>query len=140
MKRSLMGVAVAMLTLAAWAELVPPGTEDEIRERLAPAGQVCRAGDDCGGGAAVAAAGGGTGLSGEAIYGQYCFACHDSGVADAPKLGDVAAWSERAAKGMEALLDSSLNGINLMPALGTCMSCTPEEMESAIQYILDASS
>ena len=69
MKRSLMGVAVAMLTLAAWAELVPPGTEDEIRERLAPAGQVCRAGDDCGGGAAVAAAGGGTGLSGEAIYG-----------------------------------------------------------------------
>ena len=140
MKRLLMSVAVAMLTIAAWAELVPPGTEEQIRERLTPVGEVCRAGDECAGGGAVAASGGGTGLSGEAIYGQFCFACHDNGVADAPKFGDPAAWADRAAKGIDALVETSLSGINMMPPMGTCMNCTPEEMQSAIEFILDKSS
>jgi len=137
-KRFSMGLIVALLGITAWADLVPPGTDDEIRERLQPVGEVCREGDGCGGTAAVAT-GGGSGLSGEQIYGQFCFACHDLGVADAPKIGDTAAWDERAAKGMDTLLESSMDGLNMMPAMGTCMSCTEDEMRSTIEYILGRS-
>ena len=41
---------------------------------------------------------------GEAIYRQTCAACHDAGVAGAPKLGDAAAWQERRGKGVDAML------------------------------------
>ena len=34
--------------MSAVADVVPPGTDDEIRERLKPFGELCRAGEDCG--------------------------------------------------------------------------------------------
>jgi cytochrome c5 len=44
----------------------------------------------------AAAAGAAAGSrSGEQIYKAVCGACHDSGVANAPKLGDKAAWAPR---------------------------------------------
>jgi cytochrome c5 len=77
-------------------------------------------------------------MSGEAIYNQFCFACHATGVGDAPKLGDAAAWAPRIAKGMDEMLATSLKGINLMPPKGTCMNCSDDEMRSAIQHMVDA--
>ena len=41
----------------------------------------------------------------EATYMASCNACHAAGVANAPKLGDKAAWDARMEKGMDAIMD-----------------------------------
>ena len=77
--------------------------------------------------------------SGEEIYNAKCFVCHASGVANAPKFGDSAAWAPKAEKGIEALLNTAKTGINAMPPMGTCMDCSDDELKVAIQYMLDNS-
>ncbi|CAG0910987.1 unnamed protein product, partial [Cyprideis torosa] len=72
--------------------------------------------------------------SGEEVYNAACTACHATGVLDAPKL-EQAAWTERAAKGLEGLLNNAINGINQMPARGGNPSITDEEMKSAVLYM-----
>ena len=70
--------------------------------------------------AAVLAAGvafAGTVSANEANYKASCAACHDAGVSGAPKLGDKAAWAPRIAKGMDALLATSINGSKVNPAM-----------------------
>ncbi|MAT83530.1 MAG: cytochrome c5 family protein [Gammaproteobacteria bacterium] len=134
----LLGLVMVSWAAAAAADRVPPGTDDEIRERLEPFGELCRAGDDCGGGAAGAAmASSGGAMSGEQVYNQFCGTCHNIGVAGAPKLGDVPAWEPRVAKGMDTLWDHTLNGFNAMPAKGTCMGCSDDELRAALDYIVD---
>ena len=117
------------------ADVVPPGTEDEIRERLQPFGQLCRAGEDCGQATAAAASGS---LSGEEVYNQFCFACHASGVGGAPMLGDADGWAPRISNGMDTLWEHTLNGINAMPAKGTCMSCSDDELRAALDYMVES--
>jgi cytochrome c5 len=56
--------------------------------------------------------------SGETVYKAQCSACHDAGLAGAPKLGDVAAWAPRIKTGYDALLTSALKGKNAMAAQG----------------------
>ena len=53
--------------------------------------------------------------SGEQLYKITCFACHDAGVANAPKFGDKAAWAPRLALGLDGLLKSAIAGKNAMP-------------------------
>ena len=118
-------------------QAVPPGTKAEIEERLTPFGAVCRVGDDCGSAAAAAASGP---LSGEDVYNQFCFACHKTGVGDAPILGDTASWQPRVDKGMDALMSSTLNGLGAMPPKGTCMNCSDAELQEAVTFMLDESS
>ncbi len=74
--------------------------------------------------------------TGEAIYNTYCMACHSTGLAGAPKMGDKAAWDARLAKGREQLNQHAINGFNGMPARGTCMNCSDAEIISAIDYML----
>ena len=64
-----------------------------------------------------------------------CAGCHISGVANAPKIGDQAAWQERADKGMETLTSSVINGLNAMPPRGGS-ALTDEEIPVAIQYLM----
>jgi cytochrome c5 len=56
--------------------------------------------------------------TGEQVYAAQCAACHASGAAGAPKLGDNAAWAARIATGYEALLNSALKGKGAMAAQG----------------------
>jgi cytochrome c5 len=77
---------------------------------------------------------------GQTIYETYCKACHATGVAGAPKLGDKEAWAPRIAKGDAALLDSAKNGLNAMPPMGTCMTCSDEDLKAAIAYMVEQSS
>ncbi len=136
--RTLMTIlAITMFALPASAANVPPGTVDEIRDRLQPHGSLCIEGNTCG--AATSSAPTGTGLSGSDIYGTYCVACHSTGVSGAPKLGDAGDWEARVAKGRDTLLTSTVDGLGvLMPARGTCMSCTDEELDSALAHMLDS--
>ena len=130
---AVLSIVLFTLTLPLVAEPVPPGSHDEIRSRLEPFGSVCRAGDDCG--ASVAAAGGEP-LSGEAVYGQFCFACHATGVGGAPLFADAEAWAPRIAKGMDALMVSTLNGVGAMPPKGTCMNCSDTELQAAVEHMI----
>jgi len=54
--------------------------------------------------------------AGDAVYKAQCAACHDAGLAGAPKFGDAGAWAPRVATGYEALLTSALKGKNAMGA------------------------
>lgn len=64
-----------------------------------------------------------------------CAGCHISGVGNAPKIGDLAAWQERADKGMAVLTSSVINGLNVMPPRGGSV-LTDEEIPIAIQYLM----
>ncbi len=79
-------------------------------------------------------------VDGEKIYQGSCQACHAAGVAGAPKIGDKDAWAPRIAKGNDALLSSVKNGFNAMPPKGACMSCTDEELQAAIAFLVEQGS
>ena len=76
---------------------------------------------------------------GKATYDTKCFACHNTGVAGAPKLGDKAAWEPRIASGMDAMLAIAVKGKGAMPPKGTCADCSDEELKAAIEYMLSQS-
>lgn len=82
---------------------------------------------------AVAAAGGG-----EALYKQACAACHMTGAANAPKLGDKAAWAPRLAQGVPALVQNAIKGKGAMPPKGG--STAPDaDVRAAVEYMVTAS-
>lgn len=56
--------------------------------------------------------------TGEQVFQAQCAACHATGAAGAPKLGDDAAWAARIKTGFDAMLASALKGKNAMPAQG----------------------
>ena len=105
-------------------------------EEVAGSGQVIATGmgGAAGAGSVIAAA-----KSGEQVYTSNCLACHLTGAAGAPKLGDVAAWAPRIGAGIDKLVASVTNGLNAMPPMGLCMSCTPEELRAAVEYMVDKS-
>ncbi|MBR9866017.1 MAG: cytochrome c5 family protein [Oceanospirillales bacterium] len=128
---TLFAVALGFLATSAMANT----DNDAIAERLQKVGSVCVEGDDCGGAAAPAAAAGAR--SGSDVYTASCAACHASGVLNAPKFG-TSDWADRSAKGMETLLTNALNGFNAMPPRGTCASCSDDEIQAAVEYMVDS--
>ncbi len=77
--------------------------------------------------------------SGEAVYNSTCTACHTSGVAGAPKVGDKAAWEARLAQGMDALLNTSIKGKGAMPPKGGNAGLSDEEIKGAVEHMLKKS-
>ena len=75
------------------------------------------------------------GADGKAVYDKTCVVCHASGVANAPKLGDKAAWGPRIAAGKEALLGSVLKGKGAMPPKAGAANLTEEEIKAAIDFM-----
>ena len=74
--------------------------------------------------------------SGKAIYTNKCRACHDYGVAGAPRYGDSEIWAGRLTKGLDVLYKNSINGIRAMPARGGCYACSDDDIKAAVDYIL----
>ncbi|MBK9137106.1 MAG: cytochrome c5 family protein [Betaproteobacteria bacterium] len=72
--------------------------------------------------------------TGEQVYQAQCAACHATGAANAPKLGDAAAWAPRVATGFEALLASVLNGKGAMPKQSGG-DTTDHELARAVVYV-----
>lgn len=114
-------------------------SSEAIAERIAPVGELCLVGEECGGAAPAAAAGGGGGggQSGEEIYASVCMACHDTGAAGAPKRGDAAAWGPRMEKGMATLYDHAINGFMAMPAKGGNPSLSDQDVKNAVNYLTE---
>ncbi|QTP57220.1 cytochrome c5 family protein [Billgrantia sulfidoxydans] len=130
---------LATLGLAAGAASVQAEVDrDAIAERLKPVGELCLQGEECGTATAAASDSGGDGaVDGEAIYGQVCMACHDSGAAGAPVRGEEDAWAERVDKGWDTLLDHAINGFNAMPARGGNPNLSDEEVAAATAHLVD---
>lgn len=135
---------ITALGLSAGAAVAQEDAEHAaIAERLAPVGELCLQGEDCGSASASAPAaassssGGGGDIDGEAIYNSVCMACHDTGAANAPIHGDEAAWADRVTKGFDTLLDHSTNGFNAMPARGGNPNLSDEEMLAVTKYMLE---
>lgn len=132
--RKLLGVAALLAAFAALGQAVPAGTVADIKERTAPFGKLCLQGEECGAQESVSAAAP-VAMSGSDVYAKFCHTCHNTGLNDAPKLGDAEAWAPRLAKGAETLLLTTKQGLNLMPAMGLCMSCADSELVAAIEYM-----
>nr|WP_232023938.1 c-type cytochrome [Sulfurivermis fontis] len=78
--------------------------------------------------------------SGDAVYNASCVACHGTGAAGAPKLGDKAAWGDRIAQGMDTLVKHAISGFQgksgVMPPRGTCGTCSDGELKAAVEYMV----
>ena len=81
------------------------------------------------------------GFDAEATYMMSCFACHSTGAAGAPKVGNgnADAWAPRMEKGMEAVVANAINGLNTMPPKGLCFTCTDEDLAALVTYMVSSS-
>jgi len=90
--------------------------------------------------AAPAAAGGSDLAHGKQIYSGTCFACHGTGAAGAPKVGDKAAWGPRIAQGKPTLYQHALHGFTgkhgMMPAKGGNPGLSDADVQSAVDYMV----
>jgi cytochrome c5 len=74
-------------------------------------------------------------IDAEMIYTNVCAACHATAVAGAPKPGSPE-MALRAEKGLEALMQTALNGLNAMPARGGRADLSDDQVQVAIEYML----
>jgi len=78
-----------------------------------------------------------TAAAAPALYTQICSVCHAAGVAGAPKFGDKAAWSPRAAQGIDALVASAIKGKGAMPPKGGS-AASESEIRTVVTYMVNA--
>jgi len=72
---------------------------------------------------------------GKAVYDATCAACHSTGAAGAPKLGDKAAWAPRL-KDKAAMQAAAIKGKGVMPAKGGNSSLSDADVLAAVDYML----
>ena len=98
---------------------------EAIAQRIKPVGEVV-----------VTAAGGAQETrGGKAVYETVCTACHTTGVLNAPKLGDKAAWAKLIAKGQDNITANGIKGIRQMPARGGNPDLSDTEFARAVVYM-----
>ena len=84
---------------------------------------------------------------GKATFDTVCFACHATGAAGAPKMGDKAAWAPRIAQGLDTLKSHAINGFSstvdgmtlVMPAKGGRVDLADDVIAEAVVYMVDNS-
>ncbi|EPM7857274.1 c-type cytochrome [Vibrio alginolyticus] len=133
MSRQMISVLFAALTFskAALASDISQTEYDAIAERIQPVGDVYLAGSE-----PVKEEPTGP-RDGATVYGTFCIACHASGVNGAPKTGNADDWAPRIAQGKDTLVKHALEGFNAMPAKGTCMDCSDDEIIAAIDHMIE---
>ena len=76
----------------------------------------------------------------ESDYDNTCAACHNLGVAGAPRLGDHAAWKDRIARGHDLLHDHAIHGYTgsrgVMPPKGGFTHLTDNEVKAIVEYMI----
>ena len=129
-------------------------SEEAINARIRPVGQVRLPGDTPAATAettteapapqpvaeATAVAGESDLGKGKGVYSTACFACHGSGVAGAPKLGDKAAWEARLTQGIDTLVGNAINGFQgqagFMPPKGGNAGLSDADVRDAVAYMM----
>jgi len=82
--------------------------------------------------------------NGEAIWKAHCAACHASGVAGAPKIGDTQVWGPILAKTDQATLyKHAINGFSgergYMPPKGGASNLSDADVKAAVDYMVGKS-
>jgi cytochrome c5 len=77
--------------------------------------------------------------SGQEVVTAVCGACHTTGAAGAPKIGDKAAWAPRIKEGLDGLLKTALAGKGAMPPRGGSPDLSDFEITRAIVYMTNQS-
>ena len=84
----------------------------------------------------IAAAAASWAQDGKAVYDKTCVACHAAGVANAPKLGDKAAWAPRTGQGVPALVAAVVKGKGAMPPKAGAAALSEGEIKAAVDFML----
>ena len=71
------------------------------------------------------------------LYAHACRACHAKPGTGAPLAGDRDAWGPRVRQGLAVLTTHAATGYRGMPAGGQCFSCTVEDYQSLIRFMVD---
>jgi cytochrome c5 len=106
-----------------------PGMSDEaIAKRLQPVGTI------------VIAEPGASGAEkgGKEVYETVCAACHATGVLNAPRFGDKAAWAKLIAEGQDKLTADAVKGVRQMPPRGGNPNLSDTEFARAVAYMANA--
>jgi cytochrome c len=78
-----------------------------------------------------------------ATYVAACAWCHDEGIGGAPKTGDKEEWERRTGKGIAKVYANAINGFEgatgIMPARGSRMDLSDEEIRKLVDYMVAAS-
>ena len=73
-------------------------------------------------------------------YQATCFACHGTGAAHSPEVGDQIEWEIRMEKGMDTLVQNTISGLNgIMPPRGLCATCSDEQLKAIVEFMVESS-
>ncbi|MGQ0547781.1 MAG: c-type cytochrome [Betaproteobacteria bacterium] len=100
-------------------------TAEAVAARIQPVGRV-----EFGGAGAAPGS-----RSGEEIVKAVCAACHQGGIANAPKLGDRKAWAPHIKEGLKQMVATVIKGKGAMPPKGGDASLTEEEITRAVVHM-----
>jgi cytochrome c5 len=129
---------VPVIFLIMFAQFVLSATKPDASEtaaeavaaRIRPVAEVNLVAGDAGGGAA---------RGGEEVVKAACAACHTTGAAGAPKIGDKGGWAVRLGLGADGLTKSAIKGKNAMPARGGVPDLSDFEIARAVVYMANQS-
>lgn len=129
-------VCIIAARLITPAKEVPEEALEMLADRVAPVGKVITDPDMLVKTASKAAAR--EPYSAEEVLAKVCNACHQTGVLEAPKNGDAAAWKARASAvgGLDGLVKSAIAGKNAMPANGGDPSLSEAEIKAAVELMM----
>jgi len=156
----LIAIALVLIGVSRMVDSGPKGARDtddplmqaSAHERIRPFGQVAVAGEDntalaiaiapispmSASGAGAPAAAGPT--DGKSVYETACVACHGSGIAGAPRIGDKAAWASRVAQGIATLETHAIKGYQgaagFMPAKGGRLDLPDAAVKAAVEHMV----
>jgi cytochrome c5 len=153
----LVAIALVLIGISRLVDSGPKGARDiedplmqaSAHERIKPFGQVAVAGQDNAGLAieetpVPVAAGAQAGAAvvptdGKSVFEVACAACHGTGIAGAPRIGDAAAWAPRLEKGMPTLVKHAIEGFQgdagVMPAKGGRTDLPDDAVGAAVEYL-----
>lgn len=123
-------IMLAQFVLSARSPDAKTLAQEAVVERIKPVASIS---------ISEAGAGGGGARSGEEIVKAACAACHATGAANAPKIGDKGAWGPRLALGLDGLTKSAVKGKNGMPPRGGLPDLSDFEIAKAIVYMANQS-
>jgi len=75
----------------------------------------------------------------EKMYNVNCKLCHATDNMGAPAVGDVAAWKEVTAKGVDKVVYNAINGMGGMPAKGGNEDLIPSEVKEIVDFMIESS-
>jgi len=83
-------------------------------------------------------------MDGKSVFTSACAACHGSGIAGAPRVGDKAAWAPRIAQGVATLETHAIKGFQgasgVMPAKGGRLDLPDDAVKAAVEHMVAQSS